>query len=230
MTASDDNTAASIPGVIRDPITAGNLLRVNSDGSINVTGTAASGASLALLESHTAAASSSLDFTSFVGSGYDAYLLIINGLTVDTDAANVNLQLGTGAGPTWSGASYNYSTYNDPVSTANAGIVDLTGGMLASTFRRQATSAANIPLFPSVSSTAAYSISGRIEFFNLRSASLYKQILGDIAAPLSATPLLYWQKFGAWWAVVTAVTGVRLIPSTGTFAAGSAYMYGYKNA
>lgn len=37
MTASDDNTAASIPGVIRDPITATNLLRVNSDGSINVT-------------------------------------------------------------------------------------------------------------------------------------------------------------------------------------------------
>src|ERR1700681_1212503 len=38
MTQSVDNTAASIPGVIRDPITAANLLRVNADGSINVTG------------------------------------------------------------------------------------------------------------------------------------------------------------------------------------------------
>lgn len=38
MTQSVDNTAASIPGVIRDPVTAANLLRVNADGSINVTG------------------------------------------------------------------------------------------------------------------------------------------------------------------------------------------------
>lgn len=38
MTQSVDNTAAEIPGVIRDPITAANLLRVNADGSINVTG------------------------------------------------------------------------------------------------------------------------------------------------------------------------------------------------
>lgn len=44
MTASDDNTAASIPGVIRDPITAANLLRVNADGSINVVGGGAAAA------------------------------------------------------------------------------------------------------------------------------------------------------------------------------------------
>lgn len=38
MTQSVDNSEASIPGIIRDPITVGNLLRVNADGSINVTG------------------------------------------------------------------------------------------------------------------------------------------------------------------------------------------------
>lgn len=44
MTASVDNTAAEIPGVIRDPITAANLLRVNADGSINVVGGGAAAA------------------------------------------------------------------------------------------------------------------------------------------------------------------------------------------
>lgn len=37
MTANDDNTAGTIPGTIRDPVTAANILRVNADGSINAT-------------------------------------------------------------------------------------------------------------------------------------------------------------------------------------------------
>lgn len=53
---SDDNTAASIPGVIRDPQTAANLLRVNADGSINATvgalGAATSGAALPTADPH----------------------------------------------------------------------------------------------------------------------------------------------------------------------------------
>lgn len=48
MTQSVDNSEASIAGVIRDPITVGNLLRVNADGSINATITGGGAAASAL--------------------------------------------------------------------------------------------------------------------------------------------------------------------------------------
>lgn len=74
---------------------------------------AASGAAagaLVFLEAHTASSSATLDFTSFISSTYDDYVIEIVGILPATDAVNLQMEVGTGGGPTYDTTGSHYSS------------------------------------------------------------------------------------------------------------------------
>lgn len=85
------------------------LVTVNSSGTVTPVGGGSSGA-LVFLEAHTASSSATLDFTSFISSTYDDYLIEIVGIRPATDAADLQLEVGTGGGPTWDTTGSHYSS------------------------------------------------------------------------------------------------------------------------
>src|SRR5947207_2075820 len=81
----------------------------NSGGTVTDLQAGSAGA-LVFLEAHTASASASLDFTTFISSTYDDYLIEGVGIIPATDAVIFRAQVGTGGGPTYDTANNYYST------------------------------------------------------------------------------------------------------------------------
>jgi hypothetical protein len=83
---------------------------LSSDGTDVSWQTPSGAGALAFLEGHTASNSGTLDFTSFISSTYDDYLIEVVGILPATDAADLQLQVGTGGGPTYDTTGSHYSS------------------------------------------------------------------------------------------------------------------------
>ncbi len=98
-------TTASTGAV--EEITVGTGLSLSA-GALTATGGGAG--ALTFLEGHTASNSATLDFTSFISSTYDDYLIEIVGLLPITDAQDLHMYVGTGGGPTYDTTGSHYSS------------------------------------------------------------------------------------------------------------------------
>ncbi len=185
-----------------------------TDGSGNISwGTAAGSGALVFLEAHTASSSASLDFTTFISGTYDTYLIEGFGLVPATNTADMNLEIGTGGGPTYdTGSNYEWvgnGYRSDGVGHTNIGSSGVT------------------KLFNSMSNTAAYGFGTfSLTATNLQSTALRK-ILHGTAQFVDSSPGNCFNVWGMSWNTSgTAVTALRFIMSSGNITSGTIRIYG----
>jgi hypothetical protein len=181
-----------------------------------ITGSSGGGSGLAFLETHTASNSATLDFTN-LSSTYDEYLLIVSNFIPATNAADLWLRVGTGAGPTYQTASYEYQTENY---YANGGVAPAPGSASASDSK--------IIIWQSNDSGVARGNSFDIRIRDALNASLEKAFSWQGNGVLSSANTRRYKIDGVGtWDANTVLTGLRLMYSTGNIASGGARLYGY---
>ncbi len=174
------------------------------------------GSPTVLLEQHTASASATLDFTSFISATYDEYLIELIQILPATNAADLLFRVGTGAGPTYqSGASdYAYAAFRfSAAGTANDGSA--------------ATSSINLTGNGAPTNTAANGgISGSFRLFNPGGGTAHPRIVGECGFDDgNAFPDVHTQVTGRYLAT-TAVTAIRFLMESGNIASGTIRIYG----
>jgi hypothetical protein len=181
-----------------------------SAGSLTASGSAGA---LVFLEAHTASSSASLDFTTFISSTYDTYLLYAVGIVPASNAVDLNVEIGTGGGPTYdTGSNYEWGAAgmrSDAVAFTNAGSTGVA------------------KLFNSMSNTAGYGFgTASLSATNLQSTALRKIIQGTGQFVTSAPANAFFNWGMSWNTTATAVTALRFIMSSGNIASGIIRIYG----
>ena len=172
-----------------------------------------SGGAWTLLATATASTSSTVDFDNLLDSTYEAYVLIISGLTMTTDNTPVDLRVGVGATPTYqSGASdYGWSTRGwslaDDFDASDAQI-SLTG---------------DDGMGNAAGETAAF----QVYIHSPDDASVYTAVTWNGTYHDGAGVINY-SVGGGQYLATTAVTSVRILPTSSTIAAGEFKLYGLK--
>jgi len=175
--------------------------------------TAAGGGSgaLVLLEQYTASASAQLDFTTFISSTYDDYLLELVNVLPATDAVDLRIRVGTGGGPTYdTGANYAWTHlygYN-----ATSGVEGAAG-------------AAFISIRGSVSNTV-HGLSGSVRLYNPGATALNKVLTYQTMAYVGAVTAFVMDTGGGAYKSNTAVTALRFYFSAGNITSGTIRAYG----
>jgi hypothetical protein len=169
-----------------------------------------SGGALVLLEQHTASASATLDFTTFLTSSYDEYVFEFIQVVPATTNVSWQFLMGTGAGPTWDTSSI-YST------------VGWYSGIGDTLTPRNTSGAAASVMATNVSTTSNLSINGHLRMY-APAASAYKASLSEINA-MAGGNFYHWA-FAHLYSSTTAVTGVRFLFSSGNIASGIVRVYG----
>jgi hypothetical protein len=172
-----------------------------------------SSGALVLLEQHTASSSATLDFTAFISATYDEYMIDIIDLAPANNAVNLEVEMGTGGGPTWdTGNNYEW---------AFAG--HATGGG-APTF---AGSTGIAVLANSISNNAGYGfVHGTWRATNLQSTAHRKTLQGTLQYVDSNPQSNFGMGGMQWTTLATAVTGLRFLMSAGNIASGTIRIYG----
>lgn len=196
-------------------ITAGaNVTVTNSPAGITIaaTGGGTGGWGLVLLESHTASASSELDFTGWYSSSYDEYQIEVINLVLSS-ADRPQIQLSTNGGSSYdNGANYNAQAFE----TVFAGSSTSTGNSSVGGF--QFRPGADVTLAANGSWNASLRLMNP-------GGSLYKILMGQIV----------WEASGSWatsqWVgtyhPTTPVNAFRLLTVGGaTLASGTVRVYG----
>jgi hypothetical protein len=176
-------------------------------------GTATSGA-LIFLEAHTATnASGNLDFTTFISSTYDTYKIIGTGINLATNTADLNLEVGTGGGPTYdTGSNYEWvgnGYRSDGVAHTNVGASGIA------------------KIFNSMSNAAGYG-NGCFDLtlYDPQSTSIRKEFLGT-AQFVDSSPANCINTLGiSWTTTATAITALRFHASSGNIVVGTIRIYG----
>ncbi|MFQ5624637.1 MAG: hypothetical protein ACE5FS_14725 [Paracoccaceae bacterium] len=168
-----------------------------------------------LIESQTASASATLDFTTGIDGTYDAYALVLTNVLPATDGAALWLRVQESAAWQADAADYAYryetrivnaSTYNASNSTGDAKIV-LAGA--------------------AVGGAAGEGASGKIEFYGPATTAYHGftwNIIEQDTTPITRNLV----GGGAYIGATGAVTGVRVMFSTGNIASGTIALYGLR--
>jgi hypothetical protein len=192
---------------------AGGIAITVSADEIEVDGSAISaGASgLVLLDTQTASASASLDFTTDIDATYDAYFLQVGDIVPATDGADLLVRFSTDGGSSYFATNYNYALRN----------------FFADAFDGEAnsTSANGIPIGTSLGNGTGEHWNANVWLNNLV-GGLYKSArfdgYGYISNPLAGVA----HGMGI-YGTASAVDALRLIMSAGNITSGWARLYGY---
>jgi len=174
-----------------------------------------------LLATTTASASATVDFTGLT-SEYSAYKVIYTDVVAATNGDAFWVRLGTGS-TTWaSGASdYAHGRYG----------IDVLGTTTTSTaFTTGDGTDSKIVAIGSQLNTLNYTTNGEIEIYNPSQSSKNHYITGKICAIYNnaGNANFVTGNFGAYYASTTAVTGIRILMSTGSITSGTFKIYGLK--
>jgi hypothetical protein len=162
------------------------------------------GGGLVKLSTQTASVSSSIQFNNLLSTTYNVYMIVIDNL-VPSATQSLELQVGTGAGPTYSTSGY--SGINNNIS----------GGTLGGS----ASATSNMTIATGLTSTTSGSFT--IYLYGINSANRVNCTVDGLTAGSV-------RQLGAFvWANTTAVTSVQFLPSTGTFTSGTFRLYGLQN-
>lgn len=178
------------------------------------TGTGAPG--MILLEQYTATSSATIDFTTFITSTYDEYLFELINVVPATNAVNLYMRMGTGAGPSWdTGNNYSYADYRFVTTPASAN-----GG---------STSQAQILVTngtDTVSNASNTCVNATLRLFNPQTTSNHKYVRGETCYVNSGSSLLEGTVLAARYSSTTALTGIRFLFSSGNITSGTFRVYG----
>jgi hypothetical protein len=186
---------------------AGNQLTIASSG-----GGGAAGA-LVLLEQHTAAGSTSLDFTTGISATYDQYLFEIVNVQPTADS-HLLIQMSTDGGATYDSGT----NYDDYYHSRNRFNFEGNGSEAATKI-----TTTNGDHNHSLNT----GICGQIRLYQPGSTTMYKTIMGDLTINAGG-PVGYVGngQFSGWYRSFTAVNAIRFFMSTGNIATGTIRMYG----
>lgn len=165
--------------------------------------TASGGSSLVFLQSQTAAASTSLSFTTGIGSPYTNYLLICSNFSI-SGSGLLNIRLSTNSGVSYIATSYlggnNFTSWNNTIETNSNSTTEGILGSSSSTSQGLVISYLNFPTasIPNITSTYSWA--------NVKGQSMTSYNGGNI------TPNAF-----------------QLFPSAGTFT-GKATLYGIRES
>jgi len=214
LTVKDEGVALATDATSLDFVGAGVVASgAGATKTITIAGGSGSGA-LVLLEQKTASASAQLDFTTFISSTYDTYKIEGIDIVAATSAADLQLQIGTGGGPTYdTGNTYTWGRLGYRASAATDNDAGSTG--IARIFKSMDISAGFG--FGTFSLTAS----------GLQSTALRKSFHGTLAYVTSVSTEIIYATFGMHWITAgTAVTALRFVMSSGNIASGTIRIYG----
>jgi len=194
---------------------ASQVLQTNGSGALSFA-TPAGG--LNLLSTVTASASATVDIETTFSSTYDKYLLAVSGVVMDTDGENFTMRLKIGgtylATSTYVSFRINGSSASTTVSGENTSVGAPTSSQAVT---------------GSTGNVGGENTSFNMYIHNPASATLQKLYFIDGAThtPAGEVRLIKWVGFNT---NTAALTGVRFIPSSGTFASGTFRLYGLANS
>ena len=178
------------------------------------TGARAEQSGWTLLQRQVASASAAVNFFP-LQTAYEEFLFVFDSVVPQTDTANLGLQVGTGATPTYdTGNNYSYQGF---VSSPAAGLAAAT-----------ATAQSSILLIAGLGTGTGENAGGSVIVHNPISA-LYKTV-DSSAFAYSNVPELALRHHVGLYLSTTAVTAVRFIMSSGNIDAGTFKMFGMKFA
>lgn len=186
--------------------------------TVTFTGTAwdAANNALVLIETKVASSSATIDFLLPQTDIYDAFEFRISNLKVSVDDVDVWLRVGTGAGPTYQTSGYDYS-----IGLLNAGSTNVGGGTSVSAVALTFNSAT-----VRLGNAAGENFSGKVAFNNPEASDFCEfQWNASYSRSTGITASVYG---GGRYNTAGAITGIRLLPSSGNFAAGRVSLYGYR--
>lgn len=166
-----------------------------------------------LIEQHTASGSSELVFTSCFSSLYDDYEFRFTGIRLSTDAASLLVRFSTNGGVSYDSSAIYDNTFGYSASgntSAAGGGANQTEGTIAG----------------GIDNTATSSMSGKVQVADPLSASLYKELLGEVAYTHDTLGNLHYRTSSR-YRNAAAVNAVRFYPSAGTITVGSIRCYAY---
>ena len=181
-------------------------------GQTDQTASGGSAGALILLQTQTASASATLDFTTFISSTYDDYLFRFIGIVPATNAVDFYMRMSTGA-VFDSGTNY----VNNHYLQATSGNVSATGTAdTAIAVRRNA----------EITNATADGLAGQLDLFAPQSTALVKRVGGSIRWNTTAGAYVNSIMDGQWKTSGSAVDGVRFLFSSGNIASGTIRVYG----
>lgn len=201
---------------------AGGIYARSSNSVVGPFGAAAASGGLVLLNTQTASASASLDFTTVISSTYDEYVFEGVAVRPATNGTNLTMLMGTGGGPTYDTAGNYYGTNRTGVGASGA---PASGGSSNGATTQADAPGTSIMVGEVVANDAAYGQTS----FSLRltipqSATQHKHIYGN-AVWHNGTEV-FMVMVGYLYASVTAVTAVRFIMAAGNITSGVIRAYG----
>jgi len=162
------------------------------------------------ISTQAASSSATIDFTGLDGT-YKLYTLVIQGLISATNIVELWVRMGTGATPTWASGATDY------VHTRSTGV----GTSLAAA---GTTDSKIVVQGATVGNASTNYFNGTIELWNPASATQHKSIRHD-SCSFSSGGTYYTQGTGR-YAATTAVTGIRILCSSGNITSGNFTLYG----
>ncbi len=209
---SDPSTPAS--GFWRAYMKSGGLFIIDDGGTVTgPLGTGGGGGDLVLLEQHTASNQASLDFTTFISSTYDEYMIDGVDLTCANNNVGLTCQVGTGGGPTYdTGSNYVYM-----VDGRTSGDAD---------YHAAGTAAAMYLAFSQSNDSTTGFCSFSTRWTNLQSTSRVKSFHGTGVERNNTPAYAVLNQAGIWVTSGTAVTALRFLYETGNILSGTIRAYG----
>ena len=211
-TATLTPTTSTIDGAATLVLRSGDSALITSDGTNYRSSFSVSGA-MVLLETQTASASATIDFTTGIDSTYSHYKMVL----IDVISANdtVGLYFRISQSSTFLSGSTDYQYANDFYRSDGAG----TGA--------GSTGAAQILLNAgSLGTGTDESLNGEITFFNPAGTAERKRLISDLVALTEAPVFQAMKAIGEFKLNTTAVDGFRFLMSSGNIASGVFKLYG----
>ena len=195
---------------------AGTILTNNGTGT-NPTWSAPAGGGggLTLVGHVTASNSVTVNFDNLITSTYEIYFLSWDGVTCANNSNFLELQLGTGGGPTYITANYQ-------------GYVNTTGLLGTTPAYGPSASFHLMDVEATIDDAATSSASGEMYLFNLTSSALWKMIRGSAVYydQDAGSPTMAMTDFGSYQPSTSVITSIRFKFDTNNILAGNFYLYG----
>jgi hypothetical protein len=225
LTLTYNATSLILPGAANITTAAGDTATAISLGSGNwimadfMPASGWRGSSVLLAEA-IANNSATLDLTGVFSNTYDRYELELLNLLPAVDDGTMILRVGTGAGPTWqSGSSYNNAIFG--ITDSSSGIpASLTTAIYLSWAGGSGAGVSNV--------AATGGVSGRVSFCNPEVTTIYPSFDVETRHIYATGPRASSIRGSGIYAGATAITGLRVVSSTGNITSGSIRLLGYR--
>lgn len=171
-----------------------------------------------LIEAKPASASATIDFVTGITSTYDEYVITITDYVPATNATQLSVRISQDGGATFKAGATDYKFSRNAL--GDAGVNTPAGS----------TGATSILPTPTLSSTAANSLSGWIKFSGPSGATSYKKFRCEFTAIDSAGASDFITAGGAYVTDTNAINGVRILSSSGNIASGNFALYGLRKS